>query len=452
MRDRRCRPLGARAAWILLWAMAAWPFLLPFARHLDGSWPGTATAFAGVGSESIAFWRAAWPWYPLAILVMAGLWLHWRRPGAGMGSSRTVLTVRLLLFALSAAGLLAAVPRLAALTELVVATPILAPPADEKAFRDTLLAELGRAVAETSPDVEIVAALERKDIAHARAHVQAARLLGIALAPATETAFAAATGWPTTIARGSWEALQGAVTGESRSLSGFVGALAGDLTPYGDLRDIAWQLAVEDEPDELILGLSVLGLAVTATGFVLPAQALPLQAGKAALKTSIRFAKAGTGVVADLRRLTRTTVDLPAFEAAARNLEMTPELAARFVRRQGVDELRAVGGDLYTIGQAAGPATAMAVLEHADDLADLPFYKRVATSLGEGAEGAVSILGKSTKRGFRVYKATAATKRKLAGFGALLLSSSLGLLASLSSSLVRLLARRWLRAPAAARM
>ena len=143
------------------------------------------------------------------------------------------------------------------------------------------------------------------------------------------------------------------------------------------------------------------------------------------MKPASRFAKASAGVSADIRRITTSTVDLPAFKQAARNLDVSPDFAGRFVRRQGIDELGRVSTDLYDIGQAASTGTALAVLKHADTLADLPFYKRIAKGFGESAEAVIGVLGKAGTH------LKAQIDRSLAGLAA----SIAGLLLSLSGSL-----------------
>lgn len=458
--DRRARDpeLGkrldnyARIIWMAFWAAVFLPFVAPFLDGFGWSWPKVAQAFEQMLEVGIAFYGALTPWYQLVLLVMIGLFVLLRRmawmqlPKSARPSTwRALLTVRLLLFAVSATGLVISVQKLAFFTDAVVQNPFIEPPADNRPFRDTLLAELARATAGMNFDQVIQDSLSRGDIDHARAHVQAARLLGVTLQPATQQAYDAATTWSTTLMRGSWDALRGAVTGQSDSVAGLAGALAVDLTPVGDLRDIAIQLGVNDKPDELILGLSVFGLALTALAYIAPQEAVPVRTGKAALKSASRFARVSTGVGSDIRRIATEAVDLPSFRRAVRNGEVTPDMAARFVRKEGVREIGQVSGELYEIGNLASTGTALAVLKHADTLADLPFYKRVAVAFGEGAESVVTILGKNTKRAFRVYRAGSHLAVRIHAFTAGLIASITGLLLSLSGSLSTFLYKRFLK-------
>lgn len=442
----------ARVVWMAFWAAVFLPFVAPFFDGFGWSWPKVAQAFEQMIEVGIAFYGALVPWYQLFLLTLIGLFVLLKRLARAQFPARdrpstwsTLMAVRLLLFAVSGVGLIVSVQKLAFFTDAVVQNPFVEPPADDRPFRDTLLAELARATAAMDFDEVIQSALSRGDIDHARAHVQAARLLGVTLQPATQQAYDAATNWSATLMRGSWDAMRGAVTGRSDSIAGLAGALAVDLTPAGDIRDIAVQLGFTDQPDELILGLSVFGLALTALAYIVPQEAVPVRTGKAALKSASRFARVSTGVGADIRRITTEAVDLPAFRRAVRNGEITPDLAARFVRKEGVREIGQVSGDLYDIGNVASTGTALAVLKQADTLADLPFYKRVATAFGEGAESVVTILGKNTKRAFRVYRAGSHIAARIHGFTAALIASITGLLLSLSGSVSTFLYKRVLK-------
>lgn len=441
--------LQARVAWIVFWTLVALPLLVAAAQGFAWSWPGMRDLFGGFFGDA---YRLAGSWgrlYHIPLLwagfavLITQLRLYRHAPSASRRSG--ILLLRVGLFGLSLWGFAVAVEKLAFLTDAVVENPFFELPADDKAIRDTLLGQLGRVAAGTDFDAVILESLARGDVTHARIHVEAAALLGIPLQRGTQEAYAEATSWSATALRGSWDAMRGAITGQSDSLASFAGALAVDLTPAGDVRDIAYQLGVSQEPDELILGLSIFGLGLTAMAFIVPQQAVPVRSGKAALKTAVRFSKVSAGVGADIRRITTDTVDVPGFTRAARQLDFTPDMAVRFVRREGAEQLGRVSGDLYQIGQTANTGAALAVLKHADTLADLPFYKRIATAMGESTETVLTVLGKNSKHAFRVYRAGRHVKAAIGGSVAALLASLGGLLLSLSGSMTTTIVKQMTR-------
>jgi hypothetical protein len=448
--------LLAGAAWWGFWLLLAAPLAVgAVANGASWTWDGAfavLSTFFRAGLEVAHGWG---PLYRLALLLLAlvAVGLGWRRiaatPAEARRRRRVLWGVRAALFGLSAWGFFHAVGQLALVTETVLNGALVDPPADDQAFKDTLLVELARAGATLDFDQVIVETLQREDIDRARVHAQAARLLGIPLRPETVKAYGEATDWGSSLRRGSWAVLEGAFTGESASLAGLAGALTLDLTPAGDLRDVAVQLgrmASEKPADEVVLGLSLFGMALTAATFVAPAQTVPMTTGKAVLKGALRFSKVSAGVAGDLRRLVGSLVDLPGLKQAVRRGEVTPDLATRYLRKQGLDELGQVSGEVYEIGRTAGPRAAVAVLQQADTLADLPLYKRVAKVFGKDSESVVGVLGKDTKRVFRVVRATWPVMARLGSYAALLLGCLGGLLVSLSGCLSTWLSKRLLRA------
>lgn len=444
----------ARLAWSGFWLLLALPFVAGGAGQFEWSWPGMHRLFAGFFAEGFRLIHAWGEFYRTAVLLagLAVLATRVRRRPAGPAPSRLqLLTFRAVLFALSLGGFAVTVEKIALLTEAVLDRPFIEPPAGDKALEETLMGEFARIAAGTKFDTVIQESLQRGDITHARIHVQAAALLDIELLADTRQAFAEATTWQASLLRGSQEALRGGLTGQSRSLESLAGALAIDLTPVGDVRDIVDQLGFRDQPDDLILGLSVFGLGLTAATFLAPQQAVPARFAKAAFKTALRHARLSPGVAADIRRIGTSVVDLPALRQAARRWDLSSGQASRFVRRQPAAELGRLGADLYQIRQTAGTKAALAVLKQADSLADLPLYRRIARVLGDRTETVVGMLGKSSKRAFRVYRAGTRVRLLIGGWTAALLASLAGLAVSLSGHLTSRLTRLRLRGALAGR-
>ncbi|WP_027134432.1 hypothetical protein [Geminicoccus roseus] len=437
----------ARIAWLVFMLALVLPFAMAAARHADWTWPAAQALLRQTLPDGWSLIQAWGSFYraPLllsalaASLAQARLWRRMPRAWPRQAALRAGL------FAISLGCIVLAVQQVTLLVDRVVEQPFIELPAEDRDIEQTLLGQLARVAAGTDFNTVIGEALERGDVNHARIHVEAAGLLGIPLRPETMLSFAEATSWRATILRQSVEVMRGGATGQSDSLGSLAGALAVDLTPAGDLRDIAYQLGVPDEPDRFVLGLSVFGLSLTALAFVVPQQAIPARFGKAFLKTAGRFAKVSPGVGADIRRIGTTLVDLPAAGRAARSMDLTPARAARLVRHEVATELGHVGGRLYRIHASAGTAGTLAVLKQADDLADLSFYQRIAKAMGPTTEAVLTLVGKNSKTAFRVYRAGKRVQATIGGWMMALLTGLGGLVASLSSSLTSSLARRRLR-------
>jgi hypothetical protein len=149
------------------------------------------------------------------------------------------------------------------------------------------------------------------------------------------------------------------------------------------------------------------GLGLTAAVLLAPAPAASSIAAKSMLKATLRSSRTSAGLVGDVRRLAKG--------------------------RRGLAVLADASGELADIRKVAGARATLAVLRQADGVADLPFYRRVARTFGDRTAGVVTVLGKDTKRAFRVYKASRPVVAMTVGFAGLLAASIGGLLLSLST-------------------
>ena len=80
---------------------------------------------------------------------------------------------------------------------------------------------------------------------------------------------------------------RGLITGEPENIVGLAGTTLGDLFVYGDIRDAVREGTryVSGQPtDELVLGLSVVGLAITAGTYASAGAATPARVGLSAVK------------------------------------------------------------------------------------------------------------------------------------------------------------------------
>jgi hypothetical protein len=77
--------------------------------------------------------------------------------------------------------------------------------------------------------------------------------------------------------------------GEGATGAGLAGVVASDLTGIGDVRDLIHQgqkMSRGEEPDQLVLGLAAVGLAVTGATILSVGAALPARAGVSTIKVA----------------------------------------------------------------------------------------------------------------------------------------------------------------------
>lgn len=284
-------------------------------------------------------------------------------------------------------------------------------PADDKQLGDTILGQLTRALAGEDIDAMVLKALEEGEVGRATHLRDWGAQIGQPVKPETSAAIERAGQWDQQTLRAAQEAAWGGLTGEANSLWGFAGAVGVDMTPAGDLRDLAihggkWM--VGGEPDYLIFGLSAIGLALTVLNqyeFEVPAEA---QLGKAVLKNGMRFNRVSRPLRQEMEGLVRASVDMDAAKGLVR---LDAGSAARLVRKDALtDALRVTGqvGGLYKTGGEGlnGAKLVIGGLTHADNVQELNLFTRMVGMWGISAAYIMDVAAPQVKSAFRVMKAT----------------------------------------------
>ena len=354
--------------------------------------------------------------------------------------ARPSRVLRLCLMILSLVTATVSAVHLARTVDRFLSVRTLTVPDDDRALRDTILVELAHALATDSFDGRIMYELQAGEIERARVLYLAATGAGRPLAPATIAAYQAATdGWQVWW-RHARDAGLGAVAGRGEGPAGLVGAFAFNLAlpTVADGRDASielYRMARGQDPDRIMLGLSLVGLALPALDF-----------GMAPIKAALRLGGASRGLVGELRRLAGGMVDLPGLRGWLKSGSAVTEPMAvtRFLRPAGLRRAEAVAGDLGGILKDGGSVAAMAALKQADGLAELALHRRVATVFRADAGKVTVVLGKRLPRLFMsVGKVTARLVIELVGLALGVLLSLLGLLVSLGLRPLRRAGRRF---------
>ncbi len=153
-----------------------------------------------------------------------------------------------------------------------------------------------------------------------------------------------------TLSRHAHSFAMGALTGEPRDFTGFLGSLSLDLFVVGDIRDLAvqgYREASTGDGDMLILALSAVGLATTLSPHLDFAPAL--------LKTFRRTGALGERFVKSFSRVARRAVSGGDFSRVGK-----------------------ITTDFGTAARALGPAPLARVMKHVDDPAELARVSKLA--------------------------------------------------------------------------
>lgn len=266
--------------------------------------------------------------------------------------------------------------------------------------------------AASSPDLinqKIVAALERDDVDEADMYVAIAEFMNYELPPETLTKLDDAHALSATVVRNTWQFGEGFATGEADTNAGLAGAVASDLTVVGDVRDIAAEgtKLLQGEPyNELILGLSVVGIGVTATTIATGGGGVVVKAGVSLLKAARRTGRLTAEFAQTLTRLTSEAVNMPLLRQTLRStdltdLKRTQEVFTAYGRNVRASRLIPVLSRLGELNNTVGPAETVRLMrfvktsENLDDVADMT--KR----FGIRSRGIIELTGKTALRSFK---------------------------------------------------
>lgn len=341
--------------------------------------------------------------------------------------------VRVWLFLLSAGLFVASLGGIARHSDSLFYMGEMRLPESDREVEKTVAAQVAKAIATLDFDSIVLQALAEEDIHRAEIYVNVARRIGFPLRADTVERFEDANDTWSSVVRGVKSGVKGFATGSVEDVESLGGALVGDITGWGDLRDIGihGSAYLSDEPyDEFILGLSIFGLGIT---FLEPSQTL--NTGAAVLKGASRLRRISLPLQRQLRRLVGETVDLGAAKAMLRR--PTSEAAAKVIRRQELGALRHAADQAGTIYRAGGGRTLVMALRHADNVDELSLFARVSRVMGKQADEVIEIAGKRLKTAFRVSKVSTRAATFTVGWAAALAGAVIGVLTSLSEVVAR---------------
>ena len=261
----------------------------------------------------------------------------------------------------------------------------------------------------------VVEALERDDIEEADMYVEIAAFLDYQLPEVTLMRVKEAHELSATVIRNTKQFGEGFVTGSGESTAGIAGAVTSDLTVIGDLRDIALEggRMLAGEPySELILGLSVVGVGVTAATVATGGGGIIAKTGISLVKAARRAGRLTTEFATSLTRLTTEAVNMPLLRRTLASVDLTDlnrtqRLIADYGRNVRGAKLLPVLSRMGEISNRVGPAETVRLMkfvktgENLDDVSDM------TRRFGLKSRGIMELTGKIALRSFKTaFKVT----------------------------------------------
>ncbi|MGQ0741322.1 MAG: hypothetical protein ACT4OG_03375 [Alphaproteobacteria bacterium] len=269
--------------------------------------------------------------------------------------------------------------------------------------------ELRMAATAEELDKRVNDALARDDVDDAEVYSELAAYMGKPLSAETEAKLARAQSTAARIARGTGQFATGFVTGEGTSAAGLAGALTSDVTVVGDVRDIASEgtkLVAGENYSELILGLSVIGIAATAATVATGGGGVVAKAGVSLLKAARRAGTLTAEFAGELTRLVSRAVNTPELARVLRttnlrDLRATEAAVTQYARGVRQAEIFPVLGRLGDISKTAGPAETVRLMRYVRSTNDLENVSAMSARFGKKTRGVIELTGKTSLRAFK---------------------------------------------------
>jgi hypothetical protein len=249
---------------------------------------------------------------------------------------------------------------------------------------------------------EIAAALKADDPDLAQSFVDLAQARGISLAPDLLAEVAAAQSAAASAANTAGNFAKGLITGEPDDLVSLAGTALGDLFVFGDIRDAVREggrWAAGQEPDALILGLSAVGIAVTAGTYASLGAGAPARIGLSMVKAARKGGRLGARMSEAIMRSLRGVVDGPALRKAMANASLSePAVAVRAARAavkiEKADDLFRLTRDIGRVQAKAGTRAALDGLRLAGNPREMARIAKLAEKQGGKTRATLKFLGR----------------------------------------------------------
>lgn len=197
------------------------------------------------------------------------------------------------------------------------------------------------------------------------------------------------------------DAWAGFLSGDAENEPALAGAIAADMTGFGDARDLYREARAyhAGEPvDRVTVAFASVGLTLTAATVVTMGGALPAKAGISTVKAVHRAGRLSPALTRYMGELARTAVNNEALADLGRSLRTfnpagTRAAARNLLRPESVAMLRQLGEDVATIGKNGGYRGSLDALAAADDAAGVQRVARLSQTYGRGLRATLLFVG-----------------------------------------------------------
>lgn len=262
--------------------------------------------------------------------------------------------------------------------------------------------QLARSFSSEAASREIEAALAADDAELAKSFVDLARDRNVTIAPELVAKVDAAVAKASGALKTAENFTRGLIVGEPDDMVSLAGTALGDLFVFGDIRDAVREgsrYAQGKEVDPLILGLSAVGIAITAGTYASLGAGTPARVGLSLVKAARKTGRISSRMAASVTRTLRSVVDGPALRKAMDAASSTsPAMTARAVREavkiEKADDLFRLTRNVGEFQAKAGTRAALDGLRISDSPREMARVAKLAEKEGGKTRAILKFLGR----------------------------------------------------------
>jgi len=260
-----------------------------------------------------------------------------------------------------------------------------------------------------SLDQRVNDALHANDVEEAAMFVEIADFMQRPLPEETRERVRAAIVTSASLAHNAAGFASGFMSGDGTTIAELAGAVTSDLTVVGDIRDITAEgskMIRGHEYNQLVLGLSVVGLAATGATVATGGGGVPAKVGVSILKVGARIGTLTADFAATLLRLSRQAVNLNGVGTIllrTRRIDFAGAEDALIAYSRGVREAEIfpVVAKLGALSDTVGPGETVRLLRYVRTTENLDDVAAMGSRLGKKTRGIIELTGKTSLRAFR---------------------------------------------------
>jgi len=206
--------------------------------------------------------------------------------------------------------------------------------------------------------------------------------------------------------RESKDFINGFLTGKAESGASLGGSIVSDFTLYGDLRDIykeGKKYILNENYDKFLLGVSMVGVALTASTYVSLGATSPVKSGESAIKVAYKSGKITKGFTKVIEGKLAKSVDLKALKKADfSSFTKAKNSIKQVAKTVNTKPLKSLFKSLNKIEKSTSFADTVKLLKYVDNEKDLAKLTKITAKYKKNSVAVLKVLGKRVLRGTKL--------------------------------------------------